>query len=81
MNRVSTKKDILTSQILTTGIEEEEYPVDLLSVKEISEILKVTRQQVRNWINTGKLKSIKLSERGTRIKRADFDDFLKIRKV
>lgn len=61
--------------------EVEDSSDDLLSVKEISEILKVTRQQVRNWINTGKLKSIKLSERGTRVKRADFDDFLKIRKV
>ena len=52
---------------------------ELLSVEDISKLLKVTTQQVRNLINSGKLKSIKLSERGTRIKKSDFEEFLKSR--
>jgi excisionase family DNA binding protein len=54
---------------------------ELLSVEEVSKILKVTTQQVRNLINSGKLNSIKLSERGTRIKKSDFDNFLKTRNL
>lgn len=53
---------------------------ELLSVPEISELLKVTTQQVRNLINSNQLKSIKLSERGTRVKKSDFESFLKSRK-
>ena len=52
---------------------------ELLSVPEISELLKVTPQQVRNLINSNQLKSIKLSERGTRVKKSDFEVFLKSR--
>ena len=54
---------------------------ELLTVEDISKLLKVTTQQVRNLINSGKLKSIKLSERGTRIKKSDFDEFLKSRNL
>jgi excisionase family DNA binding protein len=54
---------------------------ELLSVYEISKILKVTTQQVRNLINSNKLKSIKLSARGTRVKKSDFDEFLKSRNL
>ena len=54
---------------------------ELLSVEDISKLLKVTTQQVRNLIKSGKLKSIKLSERGTRIKKSDFDEFLKSRNL
>ena len=54
---------------------------ELLSVEDISKLLKVTTQQVRNLINADKLKSIKLSERGTRIKKSDFDEFLKSRNL
>ena len=54
---------------------------ELLSVDEISKLLKVTTQQVRNLINSNKLKSIKLSERGTRVKKSDFEEFLKFRKL
>ena len=54
---------------------------ELLSVDEISKILKVTTQQVRNLINSDKLKSVKLSERGTRVKKSDFDEFLNSRNL
>ena len=54
---------------------------ELLSVEDISKLLKVTTQQVRNLINADKLKSIKLSERGTRIKKSDFDEFVRSRNL
>ena len=53
---------------------------ELLSVPEMSKLLKVTTQQVRNLINSNQIKSIKLSERGTRVKKSDFESFLKSRK-
>ena len=54
---------------------------ELLSVPEMSKLLKVTTQQVRNLINSNQIKSIKLSERGTRVKKSDFEAFLKSRKL
>lgn len=61
-------------------IEVEIIETELLSVEEISKIIKVTTQQVRNLINSGKLKSLKVSERGTRVKKSDFESFLESRK-
>ena len=52
----------------------------LMTVDEISKIMRVTTQQIRNFINSGKLKSMKLSERGTRVKKSDFESFLESRK-
>ena len=52
----------------------------LMTVDEISKIMRVTTQQIRNFINSGKLKSVKLSERGTRVKKSDFESFLESRK-
>ena len=54
---------------------------ELLSVEEVSKILKVTPQQVRNLIKSGKLTSIKVSERGTRIKKSDFEEFMSSRNL
>ena len=61
----------------TQIIQEED---ELMTVDEISKIMRVTTQQIRNFINSGKLKSVKLSERGTRVKKSDFDSFLESRK-
>jgi excisionase family DNA binding protein len=52
----------------------------LMTVDEISKIMRVTTQQIRNFINSGQLKSVKLSERGTRVKKSDFESFLESRK-
>ena len=52
----------------------------LMTVDEISKIMRVTTQQIRNFINSGKLKSVKISERGTRVKKSDFESFLESRK-
>lgn len=61
----------------TQIIQEED---ELMTVDEISKIMRVTTQQIRNFINAGKLKSVKLSERGTRVKKSDFESFLESRK-
>ena len=61
----------------TQIIQEED---ELMTVDEISKIMRVTTQQIRNFINSGKLKSVKLSERGTRVKKSDFESFLESRK-
>jgi excisionase family DNA binding protein len=61
----------------TQIIQEED---ELMTVTEISKIMRVTPQQIRNFINSGKLKSVKLSERGTRVKKSDFESFLDSRK-
>lgn len=75
-NNLSNQQFIIIDEVKGNSEDDE-----LLSVEEVSKILKVTTQQVRNLINSGKLNSIKLSERGTRIKKSDFDNFLKERNL
>ena len=67
--------------IIEVETVEDEREVELLSVEEVSKILKVTPQQVRNLIKSGKLTSIKVSERGTRIKKSDFEEFMSSRNL
>ena len=71
----------IQSKLIEIKEIEHEENHELLSVEDISKLLKVTTQQVRNLIKEDKLKSIKLSERGTRIKKSDFDEFLKSRNL
>jgi len=57
MNKVSTKKDILTAQILTTGIEEDEYPVDVLKINiELSRntclVSKLDKPEIEGLVNS-----------------------------
>jgi excisionase family DNA binding protein len=53
----------------------------LLKVDEIAKTLKITKAQVYNLINDGKIKSSKIGERGTRITEKDFNEFLKNRNI
>jgi excisionase family DNA binding protein len=53
----------------------------LIKVDEIAKTLKITKAQVYNLINDGKIKSTKIGERGTRIYEKDFEDFIKSRKI
>jgi len=50
--------------------------VEYMTVEEISKIMRVTTQQVRNLIKSGKLNSMKVSERGTRVTKSDFEEFM-----
>lgn len=52
-----------------------------LTVKDTATILGCSRQTVNNLINRGELKSIKYSERLTRVKRSDLDTFRTVREV
>lgn len=53
----------------------------LVEVPEIAKRLSITNQQVYNLIKSGKIKSIKISERGTRVTEKDFMEFLRSRKM
>jgi excisionase family DNA binding protein len=53
----------------------------LIKVDEIAKTLKITKAQVYNLINDGKIKSTKIGKRGTRIYEKDFEDFIKSRKI
>jgi excisionase family DNA binding protein len=64
------------SNLIIDVVEDVALNDELLTVNDISEVLKVTPQQVRNLIKSNKLKSIKLSDRGTRVKKSDFEEFL-----
>ncbi|OCZ52187.1 helix-turn-helix domain-containing protein [Dehalobacter sp. TeCB1] len=46
------------------------------TVTEVAEILKVKKAYIYDLINFGKLKSIKLSERRTRVSLTDFNNYL-----
>jgi excisionase family DNA binding protein len=59
---VETKKSFLTKELLT--------------VNDIVELLGFSKQGVYNLINDGHLKAVKITERKTRIKKNDFQDFL-----
>lgn len=60
----------------------EERPLEdneeVLTVKEIAKQLRVAEKTVRNWIASGDLAAFDLG-RGYRIKRSDYDDFLRNR--
>jgi excisionase family DNA binding protein len=47
-------------------------PDELLTVAEVSAILKLNQQTVRNWIDSGFLPAIRIGRR-VRIKRSDFE--------
>lgn len=63
MNKVSKKKDILTSFILTNGIEEKKYPIDLLEIyliftRKNSKVKSIKKNEIEDIIN-GMLNSIR----------------------
>jgi excisionase family DNA binding protein len=51
-----------------------------LTIKEVCEILKVSRLTVIRWVRAGKLPAFKPGKgRGWRIRRADFDEFVGVK--
>jgi excisionase family DNA binding protein len=47
-----------------------------VTVAEIAEWLKVNQQTVRNWIDRGELRAVRVGARRVRVRRADLDAFL-----
>jgi excisionase family DNA binding protein len=55
-------------------------PEEWLTLDEIAEELRVSVETVRRWIRTKQLKALSIG-RGYRIKRKDFEDFLRRRTI
>lgn len=53
---------------------------DLLSVIEVSKIIDVSRQQVYNLINEGKLQAYQLGDKGTKVSKIELENFISSRK-
>jgi excisionase family DNA binding protein len=49
---------------------------ELLTVSETAEKLKVDEETIRRWLQTGKLKGIKISPQAWRVRQSDLDNFL-----
>ena len=49
---------------------------DILTISEVAELLKVSDRTVRNWIEKGTIKAYRFGL-VYRIKKADFDEFVK----
>ena len=60
---------------------DENYLQDLLTTKEVAEILKVNIQTVRRYIRKGELPAIKITPRLYRVHRKDLEEFIKRRRV
>lgn len=60
---------------MTSSEPEIDNEVTLYKTEQIAELCQVTTETVRNWINEGKLRAIKL-ETTWRVKRSDLLEFL-----
>lgn len=47
-----------------------------LTVAEVAELLKLNPQTIRNWIDRGELRAVRVGERRVRVRQADLDRFL-----
>lgn len=47
--------------------------VELLTVAEVAEALKLNQQTIRNWIDQGRLPAVRIGQRRVRIRRTDLD--------
>ena len=50
--------------------------MELITVEETAQILKVKETTIRNWLRTGKLRGTKISEIAWRIDKTDLDNFI-----
>ena len=50
--------------------------LDLLTVEEVADLLRVNRQTVRNWIDNGQLPSIRVGSRRVRVQRPALEAFI-----
>ena len=49
---------------------------EVLTVKDVADLLKLNQQTVRNWIDQGSLPAVRVGRRRVRIKRSDLDQFI-----
>jgi excisionase family DNA binding protein len=60
-----------------THSQDDNAETDLLTVAEVAELLKLNQQTIRNWIDAGTLKSIRVGRR-IRVHRSDVDAMLQV---
>ena len=53
----------------------------MLSVKEVAQILGVSNQTVRNYINSGKLEAVRINQRVIRISKEKLNEFIEMGNV
>ncbi len=51
-------------------------PEELLTVEEVAKWLKVNPQTVRNWIDRGDLRALRIGTRRVRVRQSDLDRFI-----
>jgi excisionase family DNA binding protein len=51
-------------------------PDEFLTVQEVAELLRVNQQTVRNWIERGQLRALRVGTRRVRVRRSDLDAFI-----
>lgn len=71
--------DVCVKMMFNQEENKEEKEEKFLKGEDVAKTLKITKAQVYNLINDGKIKSTKIGERGTRITEKDFNDFMKDR--
>ena len=49
---------------------------EVLTVKDVADLLKLNQQTVRNWIDQGSLPAVRVGRRRVRFKRSDLDQFI-----
>jgi excisionase family DNA binding protein len=47
-----------------------------LTVAEVAELLKLNQQTIRNWIDRGELRAVRVGQRRVRIRKSDLDQLL-----
>ena len=53
--------------------------LDLLTVEEVAELLRVNPQTVRNWIDSGQLPSLRVGARRVRVQRGALESFVGVK--
>ena len=51
-------------------------PDEFLTVAEVTQLLKVNQQTVRNWVDRGELAAVRVGARRVRVRQSDLDTFL-----
>lgn len=74
--KMQVSNQMTQTQVVDT-IKESVRKDEVLTVREVAELLKASREAVYFMIKSGRLKATKLSPRNTRIYRSDFEDFFK----
>ena len=68
----SARRAVAASQFDSVG----PVPDEFMTVYEVAELLKLNQQTVRNWIDRGELRAIRVGPRRIRVLRSDLDAFI-----